>query len=184
MSQKNKEEGVDLKRTLNGYIGAAQRISLLAEVWLRAPGTTGTRYFSGQFILTYLALFVGAAFTSSPTLYQFWMATGAWWCMHKFAQFSRKRKGLPMPHSQFVGQSLLSFMGGNMVAVRLWEPLLTFGTGWYMLKNGIEYSGGVMALAVSLLISGSYTAAAENAQITAAKDARWDGAWMAEEMRK
>lgn len=182
--KQNENHGGDLKRTINGWLGLAQCISLIAEVWLRAPGTTGTRFFSGQFWIAMALLLVVAAFSYNPVMMQFWVATGCWWVMHKFAQTMRQRKRLPMPHSRFVGISLLSFMGGNYAAQRFWEPLGCFIAGYMLIESGRGYGGSIVVLAVCLFVSASYTAASERAQLNALHDAREDQRRFAEEARK
>lgn len=173
----------DFKRNVGAFVGLCESIGYLGGAWWRMPGSTGSRYFSGHAFIGWFILLMVASFAQSEQLMQFWMATGAWILFHKLASHERQRRGY-RPHSRFVGNSLLSFLGGNKNAICVWEPLLTFFIGYQMLETGIEYSGAVMVLAFCMFVSAAYSARAEKATMTAIHDARADQFWIAEYMRK
>jgi hypothetical protein len=174
----------ELKHNLGMFIGICQALASVAEVWYRQPGTVGHRYFRGHACIGWCLLLVVAAFSYSPALMQFAVATGAWHVMHKFAYAVRQRKGHPRPHSRFIGVSLLSFMRGNIAAYRVGEPLLTFIIGLVLIENGKGFGGFIVVLGVSLFFSAMYTAMANKAQVDAINDARAEQEWLAEATRK
>jgi hypothetical protein len=180
----NQQQQPSIKRSVRQTLTWAQILSTLARVWLTKPGSVGHRYFGGQAFIAWCILFVVAAFSYSPDLMKFWVATGGWFLLHKLAYYIEQRKGKPRPHSQFIGISLLSFMGGNTAAYRLWEPLLTFIVGFVLIDYGKGYGGFAVIIAISLFISSSYTTAAERAQINAIQDARYEQQILAEATRE
>jgi hypothetical protein len=80
--------------------------------------------------------------------------------------------------------SFLSIFGGNIVAARLLEPLVTFITGFVLISNGKGYGGIIVILAIAMFVSASYTAMANKAQVDAIKDARAEQEWLAEATRQ
>lgn len=179
----NREEP-ELKRNLGIATGVCQCVSFIGEVWYKQPGTIGHRRVSGQAVVGLGLLFIAAAFSYSSELMTFWAATICWMLFHKFAYGVRQRKGFPRPHSRFVGVSLLSFLGGNVVACRFWEPLLTFVVGYMLIQSGKGYGGTIVLIAIAMFFSAGYSAAANKAQLDALKDARAEQEWLAEAARK
>jgi hypothetical protein len=169
-----------LKKDLNVFIGLCQIGAYPVEIWLRRPGTCGARYFAGQCYIGLFGLFIIASFTYSTELMQVCMASVAWLVVHKLATAKQKVR----VHSRYVGRSIFSFLGGDVPAIRFWEPLATFIAGRVMLDEGIPFSGLVMILAVCMFVSGFYTAAAERATLTSIDDARAEQQWISEYMNK
>ena len=183
MQDRQQDHPGDIKRNLNQFIGLAQCFAYLLEVWLRVPGTAGSRYWSGHAFIGWCFLLVIASFGNSLPLMDFWLATGAAFVFQKMRHSVRKAKGY-CPHSRFVGISLLSGLGGNRIAIQLWEPLTAFIVGLELVKSGYGYGQLFMVLAVCLFVSAAYALAGERVQITAVTDARADQAWLSEYVRK
>jgi hypothetical protein len=173
----------ELKRNVNMFIGLCQCVAFLGEAWWRVPGTCGSRYFSGQAMIGLVILLLVASFGRSDLLMQAWIVTAVWMAAHKIEHAKRARKGY-CPHSRFVGNSLLSKLGGNRLAICLWEPLVTFVTGLLLIQNGHGYGGCLVYLAIAMFFSASYAAAQERAQIAAINDARADQEWLMQCTRK
>lgn len=183
MNRQPQQQPTDFRRNLSTGIGLAQCFALNLAAWLRIPGTCGARYFSGQALIGWVILLVVAAVMHSPPLLEFWALTGGCFLLHKLARRSRTGTG-PRPHSQFVGVSFLHVLGGNRLAYRFWEPVLTLVVGYALVRNGDNYGRVVMAFAVCLWIAAQYTEAAEQARVTAIDDARAEQAWLAEVTRR
>lgn len=180
-NQQQQRQG--FKNDLNLFIAVCQCLAYLGEAWLRKPGTAGSRYFSGQAFIGWCLLLIIAAFGQSPPHMNFWLATGLLFLVHKLGRAVQDRRG-KHEHSRFVGVSFLSFLGGNRLAVRLWEPVLTFIVGVVLMQNGHGYGGSIVVLSFCLVISSSYIAASEKAMVTAMRDAKADQAWLMELARK
>jgi len=170
-----------LKRDLNVFIALAQALAYMLEAWSQIPSTCGSNYFRGQALIGWFLSFIIAAFSQSEQFMMFVLATGAWMIIHKVATFDRQRKGRRC-HSMFIGISWLSFMGGNRLAYRLWNPVAAFITGKVMIDKGIEWGVFFMVVSILMFISGWYSAAAEKAQITAIHDSRAESEWLSSYM--
>jgi hypothetical protein len=181
--QGNQQQSGDLKGKIATATGFAQSLALLLAAWLRIPGTCGSRYFSGHAFIGLCFLFVLTAFAESGPLMKFWIATGLWMLFHRLMHSWRVGKGYRC-HSRYVGTSLLSAFCGNVTAITILEPLVTFITGIVLIQNGYGYGGFVVILSICLFISSGYLAMAEQAKITAIEDAKAEQEWLSEYTRR
>jgi hypothetical protein len=183
MSGHGQQKQGGVKQDLTTIVGIAQCIAKVLEAWLRIPGTCGPRYFGGQALIGWIILLLAATFLRSQPLLDFWMVTGGVFLLQRLAHESRRRKGYH-PHSRFIGVSFFHVLGGDRLAVRLWEPLFTVLVGVALMKNGDSYGTFVILLGVCLWISASYLGASEQARITAIEDAQIEQEWLVQQTRR
>ena len=168
-----------IKKEMGCFLGLCQCVGLMGEAWLRVPGTCGSRYLAGQAFVGWVLVLVVAAFGRNPVLIHFWLATGGWILVHKIVSAVRSLKGF-CPHSRFGGVSLFARLGGNRLAVCVWEPLLVFGVGYVLIVYQLGYGGFFIYLSIAMFFSATHAAAAERAMVRAMNDARADQVWLSQ----
>ncbi|OWK39466.1 hypothetical protein [Fimbriiglobus ruber] len=180
MTQQKHEPLQNFKSNVNFVIGFAQCIAVFIAVWLRCGGSMGGGYLGVQFVIGMGAMLLYYLFLAPgyPEVMFFWLLTLVMYVLHKAKHAYKRRVWQYRPHSRYMGKSGLSFLGGDAIAKRLWEPLLVLFAGFYVKSQGNGLGPWLIFSAVCLVIAHQYAAMEENARIQAVEDAREEQAWL------
>src|SRR3984957_2115974 len=119
--QEQQPQQASLSQNLNVLIGLVQIISKAGDVFMRRPGTWGSRHANFQMALSFIVLFCFGPMTfpresPTPMLYLF-VAAIALLLVHRIAGWLRSHR----VHSMYTGRSW--FTGKEATAKMLLEPM-------------------------------------------------------------
>lgn len=166
--EQQQEPFQDMRRSANMLIALAQIMCKMLEVFVRVPGTFGSRYLGFQAVFSWLLLLVwGPIFfpTEDPRpLLWVWVGATVWLLVHRIAGLFRRTE----EHSRYWGRSILPLhmesIGACIAGGIAMGPCPPLGT--YLLCSGI-------ALGIAM----SWQDCADRAKIRAARDARLESEW-------
>jgi hypothetical protein len=165
-------------------IGLCQIISMLLTVFLRRPGTWGTRHAGFQMILSWVF-----AFVFSPLFFPrhlawpmlvLWIASTVLLLLHRVVGMQLRLKGYECS-SRYTGRS---WIGGNEITAKaISEPLLVILLGVLAYAVSDPLAVYLIVSGIALAVATWWQVAADNARVRAAKDARFDAEWLNQRLR-
>lgn len=181
--QEQQDKPLSMSDKVNIGIAVVQIISHMVELFLRRPGTFGSRYVGFQFVLSWLFLFFFPVFFQREDprpLLAFWVASTVMLLVHRIAGGWRQWYGHET-HSRSGGESWFS---GSFTARCVKELLALIALAIGAFSFSAPLGTYLMISAACLYLSMVYLAEADRARVRAAKDARMDAEWMATQMQK
>jgi hypothetical protein len=166
---------------VNILVAIVQIISHMVELFVRRPGSFGTRYVGLQFVLSWGFLFFFPVFFQhddpAPVL-TFWLICTAMLLIHRIAGVFLRTDTV---HSLSVGRSWFS---GSFSTQSAKEFVFVMAVSFGVSTFSIPLATYLFWSAVCLAISMTYVLQAEKARLRAAIDARLDAEWMQKQLEE
>ena len=175
------QQGV--KQNLGTCIAIAQIIALPMQLYLRVLGSAGAKRFGGFHMvvaMTVLLIYATLIVPYAPEAMLFFLMTLGMLLLHRLKRAWKR----PRVHSRYVGDSGLSFLGGDLLAKKLWEPLVVLLAAYIAGTYGSPLAGWFGFSAVCLLVSTWVAVLADKAQDQALIDAQAERELMVSKMRE
>lgn len=178
----------EASRNFNVIIGLAQSVSKLADVFMRVPGTWGTRYCTLHMVLSWLLCLAWPVLSPHedpwPMHCVFLLATVGL-LIHRMAGVWRQAHGYRC-HSRYGGTSWLSlFSNDDELRVKAFgEPVLLFLLGLLLGDRFASLGAYLWTVAFCGLVAGLWQLQAHQARIQAVLDAEVEARWLNYEIQK
>ena len=184
---KSNEPFKDMRECISATVGLAQALSLPVRIWLTRFGTAGELFFGNRLaVVGWVIMFAWPMFFAPHNprpMLAFWGVTTLMMLPHRVRHWRLRRRGYRV-HSQYVGESRLSPLGGHKAARWLWEPLFTALGGGACLDWNRPLGMYLVWSAMGMVISTAYLYAVEESALRRLRDAKCEQEWLAEKMQE